>query len=96
LGNGFLLDQLGPDFTILSIGAGLEGTCDVAGQILRVVAVTEDEAKGPIAERYLGEAASAVYLIRPDQHVVGRWPSVDVAKIAVALDRATGRVAHAA
>ena len=96
LGNGFLLDQLGPDFTILSIGAGLEGTFDVAGQILRVVAVTEDEAKGPIAERYLGGAASAVYLIRPDQHVAGRWPSADVAKIAVALDRATGRVTHAA
>ena len=45
--------------------------------------------KGVLAERYdLRE--SAVYLIRPDQHVAARWRKLDAGKIARALQRAIG------
>jgi len=44
-----------------------------------------------ITDRYLGEATSAVYLTRPDQHVAARWPSYDEAAVTAALKRAIGK-----
>ena len=49
------------------------------------------EATPEIKERYLGEAASAVYLIRPDQHVAARWPDYDETATQAALARAIGK-----
>ena len=46
---------------------------------------------GDLAARYLGGAKSAVYLLRPDQHVAARWPSYDEAAVKAALRTATGR-----
>jgi len=45
-----------------------------------------------LAGRYLGDHESSVYLIRPDQHVVARWPEFDAAKIASAMNVAIGKV----
>lgn len=92
LGNGYLLDRLGPDFTILAINAGLDAQC--AG--LRVVNLSGKDVNDAITERYLGGAGSAVYLIRPDQHVVARWPEADVPRILAALTHAQGGHADAA
>ncbi len=51
------------------------------------VYLTDD--KGLLAQRYdLGR--SAVYLIRPDQHVAARWRELDPTAIAGALERAMG------
>jgi len=96
LGNGFLLDHLGSDFTILSINAGFEDTYSVGDTSLRVVSLQGTEVTDAIVDRYLGDSPSAVYLIRPDQHVAGRWASEDADKIAQALTQALGGLAHAA
>jgi 3-(3-hydroxy-phenyl)propionate hydroxylase len=39
----------------------------------------------------LGTAASAVYLIRPDQHVAARWDSYDADAVASALRTSIGK-----
>jgi 3-(3-hydroxy-phenyl)propionate hydroxylase len=41
--------------------------------------------------RYLGEAPQGVYLIRPDQHIVARWPDFDASAVAVTLKTAIGK-----
>ena len=43
-----------------------------------------------LRDRYLGPAGSAVYLIRPDQHVAARWQTFDPEGVAQALATATG------
>lgn len=48
------------------------------------------EAGGPLAARYLGDAPSAVYLIRPDQHIAARWIEADTASAAAAFHTAMG------
>ncbi len=49
-----------------------------------------------LARRRYGGRAGTVHLIRPDQHVAGRWPALDERAVWAALDRATGRAAPAA
>jgi 3-(3-hydroxy-phenyl)propionate hydroxylase len=46
--------------------------------------------EGMLARRYDG-AAGTVYLLRPDQHVCGRWRRLDAARIGAATARATCR-----
>ena len=57
----------------------------------RVALRASDDTTGALAERYLGTAASAVYLIRPDQHVAARWESFDAAAVQDALRIACGK-----
>ncbi len=85
LGDGFLLDFLGDGFTVLAVGT-------------EAAAVTE----GPVSAALLSVPADAlmrerygvgVYLIRPDQHVAGRWPVFDADAIRAAIRRATGAAA---
>lgn len=88
LGDGFLLKKLGDRFTLLTIGAEAPEALDVDGIALDRLALEPTEA---VAARYLGDAASAVYLIRPDQHVAARWPSYDEAAVRAAVARAIGK-----
>jgi 3-(3-hydroxy-phenyl)propionate hydroxylase len=85
LADGFLLDRLGGRFQILAVDA--EVPADAPVEVIRVTAKDNP----PLAERWLGAASSAVYLLRPDQHVVARWPGWDGPGIARALARAQGR-----
>ncbi len=86
LGAGFLLPKLGGDFALLTIDADAPETLEVSGIDIRRVALSAgDDATGQLAARYLGEAGSAVYLVRPDQHVVARWPFYDADAVAAAL-----------
>ena len=48
------------------------------------------KADGALAERYLGGAEAAVYLIRPDQHVAARWTAFDAEAVTAALATAKG------
>ncbi|EPX78197.1 FAD-dependent oxidoreductase [Litoreibacter arenae] len=92
LGDGFLLRHLGNDFTLLTIDADAPDTLEEDGITIRRVAVSaKDDASGQLATRYLGDAGSAVYLIRPDQHVAARWPSFDETSVRQALRRAIGK-----
>ncbi len=71
--NGWLLDQLGGDFHILALGMRAPD-----GTGLDVIApnLTDD-----LTARYLGNAPSAIYLIRPDQVVAARWTSATATDI---------------
>lgn len=87
LNGGYLLDHLSSDFTVLAIrGSVLDVDFGPRVNVLHI-----KDPSGPLAERYLGNAEQAVYLIRPDHHVVGRWPEFDASKISAALNRSLGK-----
>ncbi len=89
LGDGFLLDQLGGGFTLLAIGTRCPDSLEVDGIHVSTLAVAHGS--GALGERYLGQAKTAVYLVRPDQHVVARWPVFEEASIRRAVRRAIGK-----
>ncbi|WP_300059201.1 FAD-dependent oxidoreductase [uncultured Roseobacter sp.] len=92
LGDGFLLQQLGDDFAVLALNTEVPTSIQVGDIPVRTVAVaTSDETSGALPERYLGAAKSAVYLIRPDQHVAGRWSTFDETAVHAATLKACGR-----
>jgi 3-(3-hydroxy-phenyl)propionate hydroxylase len=78
--DGWLIDRLGQDFTVLSFG----GPVDAAD--MTVVAL---ECSGLAAKRYDAQPGT-VYLIRPDRYVAARWRRYDKAGVAMARARATG------
>lgn len=92
VGEGFLLRRIGTGFTILTIDAEAPDLIDEDGIVARRVAVSADaDPSGALAARYLGSAESAVYLIRPDQHVAARWDRYDETALRAALRRACAR-----
>ena len=58
-----------------------------AGVPIETVRIPIDQAHALAAERYDARAGT-VYLLRPDQHVCGRWRQVDAGLMRAALDRA--------
>lgn len=92
LRHGFLLDSLHQDFTLLAINLAAADDVSEDGVIARVLALgRDDDPSGLLAERYLGTAEAAIYLIRPDQHVAARWNRYDRDAIGGALRISTGR-----
>lgn len=92
LGSEYLLEKLGGDFVLLTIDAEAPSALDVDGIIIRrVVLSARDDVSGELVKRYLGEATSGVYLIRPDQHVAARWGAYDEAATKAALRTAIGK-----
>ncbi len=91
--NGWLLDQLGNKFQLLAINAEVPDTVEVGGITISALRVSENE---EMKDRYLGDKSSAVYLMRPDQHVAARWETYDEARVAHALNCATGIFAQEA
>lgn len=69
------------------------GEIDVDGVPCDIVIVGKDiiDTKGLLAERYDGKTGTT-YLIRPDQHVAGRWRSFDQDAVKSAVKRATGNI----
>lgn len=92
LPDGFLLDQLGDKFTLLTIDADAPETFEEDGiEVKRLALSVRDDATLDLQRRYLGDAPSGVYLIRPDQHVAARRESFDEPLFRAALRRATGK-----
>jgi 3-(3-hydroxy-phenyl)propionate hydroxylase len=92
LGDDFLLSKLGNGFTLMTIDADAPENFAAEGiEIPRLALSVTDDPSGALAARYLGDAPSAVYLIRPDQHVAARWDSFDAPHVAAALARALGK-----
>lgn len=92
ISSGFLLERLGGDFILLTINAEApEGLEEDGVTARRIALTTNDDQYGTLAERYLGEATSGVYLIRPDQHVAARWTTFNEAATRAALRKATGK-----
>ena len=100
---GWLLEELGGDFTLLVFGAPGAAESIVRGLPAdlprpRLVALAgEDAAQGQlrdrqgIAVRRYDGAPGTAYLLRPDQHVAARWRRLDGSALAAALARALGR-----
>jgi 3-(3-hydroxy-phenyl)propionate hydroxylase len=78
MGNGWLLSAL-RGWIVLAVGRplpdGVEGL--------------ELPADGPVRERYLGAARGAVYLVRPDQVVAGRWLDPEAEALAACREAAS-------
>lgn len=92
LDGDFLLARLGGGFRILTIDTdGPDELTEQGISVPRLALSTRDDSTGALAERYLGSAPSAVYLLRPDQHVAARWATCDEAAVRAALRTATGR-----
>lgn len=87
---GWLLDKLGGRFQMLAINVDAPNNLKVDGIDIKALRVSTSEAP-EIAQRYLGDAKTAVYLIRPDQHVAARWTTYNEADISAALRTATGQ-----
>lgn len=93
VGGGWLLDHLGGGFQLLTINAGAPEMLDIDGIPIErvVVAATGDDTEA-FRARWLGTATSAVYLLRPDQHVAARWHAFDETAVRRALLKAIGRL----
>lgn len=87
-GGGWLIDRLGNRFQLLAIDTDVPEGVEFEGVVVETLRLS---ATGQMRERYLGEVDSAVYLLRPDQHVVARWPVFDRHAVGAALHRAIGK-----
>lgn len=87
--DAYLLDKLGDVFVLLSIGGVAPGPVSAYGIITKSVHISDPS--GPLRERYLGARAAALYLIRPDQHVVARWDTYDGEAVGNAIKTAIGK-----
>lgn len=90
LGKTYLLDRLPGAFTLLCIDAPAPDIAEVDGVPLTHLGLTAG-GNPFLKERYLGDAESAVYLIRPDQHVVARWSEASANDVASAMRIALGK-----
>lgn len=91
LAQGHVLDHLGDRFTLLAINADVPVDLAIKTAQLNVVELSaDDDPTGALAERYLGANTSAVYLIRPDQHVAARWAEFDANAVMKSVQRAFG------
>ncbi|MFC3166008.1 FAD-dependent oxidoreductase [Ciceribacter thiooxidans] len=90
VGTDWLLRLIGGVFTLLAINTDVPATFIAHGVALKVLSVEASPDSG-LQERYLGTAGSAVYLIRPDQHVAARWDRFDAVAVGAALARAIAK-----
>ncbi len=95
LDQGFLLDRLPGQFMVLAINCAAPEVSEVDGVPVGKLELTTDrhDPTGALAERYLGEAAQAVYVMRPDQHVAARWDAATREDVRNAVLRACGKEA---
>jgi 3-(3-hydroxy-phenyl)propionate hydroxylase len=89
-GRDWLLRQLSPGFTLVTIDADAPETLAAHGLRVPRLPLTA-QGNDALRSRYLGEATAAVYLIRPDQHVAARWTAFDAAAATAALGRALAK-----
>lgn len=82
---GWLLDQLGGRPVLLAIGVE---TPQIDGTKMVFVDATPE-----IRDRYLGNQTGAIYLIRPDQVIAGRWVDPDAAEVENVISGFWGRQA---
>jgi 3-(3-hydroxy-phenyl)propionate hydroxylase len=97
---GWLLDQSrSTGFTAVVFGTGrtADGTARAISQgaasvdvPVATVRIPLDDAHALAAKRYDARDGT-VYLLRPDQHICGRWRQVDTSVISAALHRALAK-----
>jgi 3-(3-hydroxy-phenyl)propionate hydroxylase len=82
IGEGWLVDRMGRDFTVLTFGAAAKAMPDVT-----LVEIGDET----LARERYNARPGTTYLIRPDRYVAARWRRFDPAAIAAALARASGK-----
>ena len=87
LGPEWLLSRLGGQFQIMAIDAEVPENLEIAGMDIKSIRLSA-AGNDALRERFLGDARSAIYLLRPDQHVAARWTVFDEAAIRAAAARA--------
>ena len=88
--NGYLLSQLGNRFTVLAINQDAPEIIWSEGPPIAYISLTAG-ASDDIEAQFLGGAAQAIYLVRPDQHIAARWPGASATDIQHALMRTIGK-----
>ena len=92
LANGHLLGLFTGGFALLALNTTVPA--DLSFHDVPLTTVELDTTDLPtLAARYLGNAPSAMYLIRPDQHVAARWPSYDKAAVDDVMTLLLGKAA---
>ncbi|WP_170431204.1 FAD-dependent oxidoreductase [Ruegeria arenilitoris] len=92
LGDDFLLPKLAGKFTLLTIDADAPERIEEDGiEATRLALSVKDDLTLELKRRYLGDADSAIYLIRPDQHVAARRDTFEENAFRQAIRRATGK-----
>jgi len=86
---GWFLNRLGPDFTLLVFGDAPRNAQGGAPVPVLTIGAGMD-AEGLLAQRFDARPGT-VYLLRPDQHVCARWRRYDPAAVQAALNRAMGK-----
>lgn len=84
----WLLEKLGGQFLLLAIG--VEAQPVIESGAIQLKCLTVSESTNELWRRWLGDAASAYYLIRPDQHVAARWTTFNEGEIIAAFGKARG------
>ena len=87
LGDDWLLHRLGRGFVLMTLDADAPDTIHTHGLTVPRLALSA-QGNDALHYRYLGSAATGVYLIRPDQHVAARWDTFDDTLVRAALARA--------
>ena len=77
-GDGWLLGDLGGEVVVMTLGIEMAD--------LRGAAVITPAMNPMLRARYLGDAPSAIYVIRPDQIVAERWVSAELDTVQAAID----------
>ena len=83
--DGWFLNHLGGTFTLLCFNS------TPAHSGIDRISIAHAETSPELRARYLGAHGSAVYLVRPDQHIAARWLSPSGDDISQALNAAMGR-----
>ena len=87
----YLLNKTGNQFCVLTFNCKITETLEDFFLPVKTIEIKEgDENKDFMRDRFLGQYKEAVYLLRPDQHIAGRWPSYDKEILLEALKKATG------
>ena len=84
LGPDWLLPKFGGQFQLLAINAEAPERLRISGMEVRTIKLST-AGNSALRERYLGDAPSAIYLLRPDQHVAARWIAFDEAAVRAAV-----------
>jgi 3-(3-hydroxy-phenyl)propionate hydroxylase len=86
LDSEWLLSKLDGQFHVLVFNSDAPDSIELKGFDVKITKLDATENKA-LRERFLGGASSAVYLVRPDQHVAARWKNFD--KVAITAAAAT-------
>lgn len=95
-GDGFVMLSVSPGHALANELDALAASTQDAPHPLRVVRIGDygwDDAQGQLRQRF-GAADGAVYLMRPDGYVLGRWAEPDAATLHAALAPYYPSIAH--